>query len=105
MIGYIFTFYSTYILTRYHVFGKSLCLKIASVFRRLLAQRDRVTDNAMVATRKAEREEKRYQDLQAVLQADTSERQAVLDTQIREMSSERAELVSQACCAMSWKHA
>ena len=51
----------------------------------------------MVAERKAEKEERRYQDLQAVLQATTSEKQAVLDTQIREMRSERADLVSQAC--------
>lgn len=59
----------------------------------------------MVAERKAEKEERRYQDLQAVLQAATSEKQAVLDTQIREMRSERADLVSQACYALSWKHA
>lgn len=51
----------------------------------------------MVAERKAEEEEQRYKDLQAVLQAKTCERQAVLDIQIREMSSERAELVIQAC--------
>ncbi len=79
-----------------------------SVFRRLAAQRDRVQErehNAMVAERKAEKEERRYQDLQAVLQAEAAQKQAVLNTQISEMSSERAELVSRACYALSWKHA
>lgn len=59
--------------------------------------------NAMAAERKAEREERRYQNLQAVLQAETAKKQAVLDTQINEMRSERAQLVSQAFYALSWE--
>ena len=69
----------------------------------MAAQRERAQERehqAAAAMKKAEQEERRYQNLQAVLQAETSERQAVLDTQISEMRSQRAQLVSFLCTVM-----
>jgi len=57
-------------------------------------------NKAAAAMKKAEQEERRYQSLQAVLQALAAERQAVLHTQTSEMRSERAQLVSQAFYAL-----